>query len=409
MRELNSDDGAVAILVAILTTVLVGCAAFATDLGMAYSNKRELQKGADAAALRGAGLIISSIAYNDTCATVAAAYAANTNNLATNLHTAADAIAAANNGTSQRTGMTVTCSSDNKRVEVSYSNTGSIPSIFAGIWGVNSLNASTTATADLYVATSGVGLRPYAVCATDAASLVAAAASNQKWFGVTYPNATCGNYGGNWYTLNCPEDTNNGTLSTDTANGCLDSVGVIPQYDTSVSPAVPLPPATIDASIVSQCTDTMAGTVDTPQDCMSANPGNVAAQGVINAWDTLLAKPSITVPVFDPTWNTYATNQVAKCRQGNNGCYPVQSLAAVKVCGYLWGGNKSNSDTSTDVPGGVCYGAGAAVAAARAAKGHPQDELWLALTAPLQNTGDSGPGGVAIGGGQNVYATRLIK
>ena len=51
---LHDDDGAVAVIVAILAVVLFGMAAFAVDMGIAYASKRELSVTSDAAALAGA-------------------------------------------------------------------------------------------------------------------------------------------------------------------------------------------------------------------------------------------------------------------------------------------------------------------------------------------------------------------
>lgn len=51
MRRVNDEGGAVAVLVALLMVVLMGFAAIAVDVGALYAERRELQNGADAAAL----------------------------------------------------------------------------------------------------------------------------------------------------------------------------------------------------------------------------------------------------------------------------------------------------------------------------------------------------------------------
>ncbi len=51
MRRLRDDDGAVAILVAFLAVALFGFAVLVVDVGALYSERRQLQNGADAAAL----------------------------------------------------------------------------------------------------------------------------------------------------------------------------------------------------------------------------------------------------------------------------------------------------------------------------------------------------------------------
>jgi len=397
--QLRKDDGAVAIMVAILTIVLVGMAAFATDFGLAYANKRNLQKAADAAALAAAGAVISNLTSpNEGCASVAARFTANTGNLRTTLQTLADSIASQNNNRSTRTGMTVACSADNKRIEVSYSNTGTTPALLGGVFGASNVNASRTATADVFTSPSGFGLRPYALCILDEAALLAAQNTSTKWVKVNYPNAGCGSYGGNWYSLNCPGDGNNGLLDTNTLNGCSTEVGIIPQFD---SAGLALAQSTINASISSQCTSAASRTQVIPADCMLADPGNLASNGITSAWDVLLTKPSITVPVFDPTWNTFADTSVPACKSGgNNGCYPIKAIAAVKVCAYRFQNKKS-----TVAPDSICPGLTQAMVNA----GPNRDALWIALTAPIQNQGTSGPSGGAVGDGSNVLGTRLIQ
>ncbi len=51
MRRLSGDQGLATVTVAISVTVLVGMLAFAVDVGALYAERRELQSGADAAAL----------------------------------------------------------------------------------------------------------------------------------------------------------------------------------------------------------------------------------------------------------------------------------------------------------------------------------------------------------------------
>lgn len=51
MRRLNDDDGAVAVVVAVLMVVAMLFAAVVIDVGAVYSERRQLQNGADAAAL----------------------------------------------------------------------------------------------------------------------------------------------------------------------------------------------------------------------------------------------------------------------------------------------------------------------------------------------------------------------
>jgi len=64
MRALTHDDrGAVAVFVALVLTVLLGVGAIVIDIGALYQERREVQNGADAAALEAAGLC----AEGNTC------------------------------------------------------------------------------------------------------------------------------------------------------------------------------------------------------------------------------------------------------------------------------------------------------------------------------------------------------
>lgn len=296
--------------------------------------------------------------------------------------------------------MTVTCSADNKRVLVGYTNDGTTPSIFGGVFDAGDLTARRTATADVFVRNDGFGLRPYAVCALDRQLLqnASAPASSPKWIKIVYPNPLCGSYGGNWYTTDCPLDGNNGTLADNTRNGCNSSVGILPQRDSAGNP---LPIGTITSSIISECTAAQSGSFVPPNFCLVANPGNVAADPVVSAWDYLMTLDSIAVPVFDPSYNTIATNNVAACRAGNNGCYPVQAIASVKVCAYRWQG-KTPAAVSTSP---LC--AGLSLSTVR--DGPNQDALYLALTGPVQLSGSYGPAPGSVGDGSNVLGTRLVQ
>ena len=63
---------------------------------------------------------------------------------------------------------------------------------------------SRTATAAVGVPSGGYGLRPYFVCISDAQALQATSGSG--YLRIAFPNPSCGNQPGNWYTSDCPED-----------------------------------------------------------------------------------------------------------------------------------------------------------------------------------------------------------
>ena len=429
LRLIHGDDdrGAVAIIVTIMAILLVGMAAFAVDFGVAYANKTSLQKAADAATLAAAGEIIGSASPNDDCAVIASTYAVGTTAL-TNLEATADAIAVQNNPNSQRVGrLGVACSPDRLRVDISYSNTGSVPSVFGGVFGVSQLSASRSAVSDIFAAPSGVGLRPYAICLDQANDLKARIGSAQPWEGIEYPTTACPNYAGNWTLLRCPGQwsPSNRELSDDTLYGCPTEVGVIPQWDTSTTPPTHLdiPSPTVIGAITTQCAATASSTLLTPADCMQPTTGNQMSS-LGSEWATLLSKPHIALPAFNALWNTWAnvTPGVSGCNPtGSNVCYPVAALVSVKVCGFMFGQSNNIASSSNNVdPRGnnpqwgfdntssLCNGVRNDMITNPPTGSN--NKLWLAMTADgLQTTGTSGPSGQGVGFGYGVYGTRLIQ
>jgi hypothetical protein len=345
-RRFVDDSGVTAVVVALLSVVLISFLAFSIDLGIAYTNKRDLQKGADAASLAAAIEIVKNTKPTAKCSHIAGDFS--TGELAS-VTTTAKTIARENQfWDSEMESIGVSCSTDGKRVEVKYVNRGTTPGIFAPLLGISSLNATREATADIFVRTSATGLRPYFLCETDLERITDPNTSLPV-VEVMFPNpdaAACPQLNGNWYTTNCPQTGNNGTLAEDTEFGCRRPIGVL----TPTSPPTPWPtiPAPSPSSspltdeIIARCQDATSGNPqDDPHTCLIANPGNVASNNVENAWKELLKLDSIVLPVFPKSWASFAEANVSACKTGgNNGCYPVSTLVGVKVCAYKWGNNR---------------------------------------------------------------------
>jgi uncharacterized membrane protein len=118
--QLKDDDGAVAVIAALLLVVTVGIAAFTTDFGTAYVSKRQLQSAADAASLAAAQEFGK---YPGTCETVT------TNSTAREaaLRIAEQYATANRAGDRRRTDWQADCSADGRSIEVTYANQGSTP------------------------------------------------------------------------------------------------------------------------------------------------------------------------------------------------------------------------------------------------------------------------------------------
>jgi len=296
----------------------------------------------------------------------------------------------------------VRCSTDNKRVEVLYQAGGTTPRLFGGIFGSGDYATNRTAVADVFVPASGQGLRPYFLCLADLTQLQAVQSSSPGWVRIQYPAqnvAACGDYAGNWYTSDCPMDGNNGTLDENTRDGCLSEVSIIEPSDPSAG--------VTQQDVIAACTG-ISGAV--PAFCLGANPGNVVAQPVVNAWNFLMTLPSIGVPVFDKTWKTWADTSAPDCQTGgvgNNGCYPIKALAGVKVCGYKW--NKKNGvDPEESIAGSPCNGVASDLASLP--KNDNKNYLWFKLVS-VQLTGSSTPSGCGLGDVCDAAArgTRLVE
>lgn len=206
-RAGRDDSGAIAILVALLAVVLIGMAAFAVDLGNAYAVKRKLSVGADSAALSAAtaaskALSVGSATCNTGTGQISPA------SLQTSAQAAARAEAVRVMGQNDLSGnatvpsVTLSCTADDIRVTVSTAQ--SVPTFFAGVFGIADTNPVGSATARAFVPASATGLKPIAAC-TDTVNARYSPPSSSRPFLVFMDNNgnPCGiSSSGNWGILN---------------------------------------------------------------------------------------------------------------------------------------------------------------------------------------------------------------
>lgn len=369
-RAARDERGAVAVMIAILMVVIVGMAAFAVDLGAAYANKRQLSIGADAAALA------ATQSYADQPLESCADLLANT--------PSAQTLALANTYAEDNTpGKTQTtwdprCSSDGTQLLVTYGNSKQINSIFGGIFGVGSLGAERQATALTQVFTSGPGLRPYAMCLSDITPYLGELKPDgTPTFHVSfYPNPNCTTHNaGNWYTIDCPDVTNNGTGNTSQVG----SLAYNTKYGCDSYLSVIEPTVGYSGGYTQQLIDTCDVASPDPHKCLGANPGNLASNNLADAW-TYLQDKEIALPVFMP-------GSIIDTRGGNNWIYPVAGVVGIRVCGYHWA-NNGTSWISTD---SACLGA-YQPSGAQIPKTTPPTKNWLIWRlVNLTLTGNYGP------------------
>ena len=158
-RRARSERGAIAVLTVALTFVMMLTSAFAVDLGMAYTSKRQLQTAADSAVLAAAAVYAK---YPGTCADLVAnaTYRAQA-------QAAADGYRTENRSGSAGTPIAPACNSQGE-LEVGYAATGTTATTFASLVGIDSISDPRSAKALVDVPTSiGYGIRPYALCSAD--------------------------------------------------------------------------------------------------------------------------------------------------------------------------------------------------------------------------------------------------
>jgi len=367
--QVNRDEqGATALLLVFMTIMFLGFAAIAVDAGYGFVSKRNLQNAADAGALSAADYLVSE---SGSCAQVAA-----DTDAVDEAQAIAEQFSEDNRSAKIETGFEVRCSDDNRRIEVWYRNGGTTSTVFAPMIGEGSATAAEReAVASVGVPGSLTGLRPYFVCITDADALRA----SSGWLRVGFPNASCGNQPGNWYTVDCPEDgQGNGTpvIAVNTREGCASEVSVVDLTSAGGDPVLE------KQLLLAACTGSPP--LSAENGCLTGNTGNLSSNPLKLAWDTLLGQ-TITLPVFE--LDTVVGT-------GNNARYPIRAIMGAKVCGYKW---NSKDNISTDPE---CAGV--------SIPGGNQNFLWLKYDS-YQTTGTSKPSTCAVGDPNCDYGLRNVS
>lgn len=412
--RVRSESGATAILVGLLFVALLVIASFTTDFGMAFVSKRQLQTGADAAALAAAAEY--------------AKYPGNCTSLANNVDARADADAAADavfveNQLVRQKNVTgaitsVQCRDGdgdglaNDELEVVFNDEATTQGFLSGedVTTKRLAAASVAAVSSVYK-----GLRPYIICSED---LPPAPYPQEGFVQIDFPDeevkvgeGDCPHPAGNWFTLDCPHngnsDNGNPGLADNTEFGCQAPVAVVADQDHSS-------PQALSDSLLEGCDPQ----VNMDRDCLSANPGQINSELIWSAWESLVGK-SIILPVFcgSPTCDPVAIFSTAtpappsgkgpkaKPGVGDNALYPVHKFAGVKVCGWHWGSKHSGAYSSATGSADPCYGADAT-------PGDANSRYLLLHFTNIVTSGEAGPMPCPLGdpscdtGPRRVYLTR---
>lgn len=328
--EGRDEEGAVAVLVALLAVFLVGISAFTVDLGAAYVSNRNLQKAADAGALAGAQALTQ---FKGSCETVRSNSTA-----VTAAHQVAINVAKLNypdaSWTEDSTRWEVKCDPRLKVLLVSFGNSGTTAARFSGVFGgQRTVTTKRDAEATVDVAPgASEGMRPLALCSAsfDPAYMERSGDFVRIHFpgAGRVPPASCNvNLSGNWWLTDCPGERTGAAGGPDglvhqILNGCPNPVSVIPGQADATTPGqltVVLEDACPEAEQYSET-------------CMSGNPGNITQGQTMTAWTTFMATGESSIfPVFcAPT----SCSAVTAGGNGTNTVFPVYKLVSAYVCGF---------------------------------------------------------------------------
>lgn len=276
-----------------MATLIFVLAAFVVDYGVAFTNKRHLQDGADAAALAGARTVQVKATLTDTCGVITGG------SIAGDASAAAMANVDANGAQGDAAGgqsFSLTCEDDRPVAEVDLGRHNSTR--FATAFGVDEIAVSGVARATVGPAGSAIGLRPFGIC-EDIADEIAANPTTNKTVPIDNADLGCGMASGNWAML----DMNGGSNSTAEAkawieHGFEDEVGV----------------ETDDGTLIE-------GDTGTP------SPGGFEA-----AMNSILGTETV-LPVFSEIQNP----------SGANADFVVTSFIGVRVCGWKFNGQSGST------------------------------------------------------------------
>lgn len=312
LRRVN-ERGAAAILIAIFMVMFTGLLAFVVDYGMAYTNIRSLQSGADAGALAAAREVVNLSSPAATC-TELAGYQSAAESVAKG-YFAANWPAGDTRGATV-TGFSTSCTAS-KQFVVSVTATQSSPALFGGIFGASSYGLTRTAKAVIAPASVAVGIRPFAICDVDARYISHNPTTSYNVVVDNNEHSPCGDAAGNWGWL----DLNSGS------NGTGD-IGKWIEYGY---------PDPVGTSSSTSCT------TSTP-DCIESSPGKRVSLN--DELEKVIGK-EIVFPVFDSVTTS----------GGSNVRYHITGFLSAQICG--WKLNQLYKDTDYASVTNKCYSSSA--------------------------------------------------
>ncbi len=313
MRRLQSrndtERGAVAILMAVCTTILVIVLAFLTDFGLAYANRLALQSGVDAASLAAAQNIAETALPNQTCSSIDASMensAASVVEEYFRLNGTADD-ATVSPGPSGY----IQCDGGALTVNVVAAQTS--PYILGGPFaeaGSDGIHLNVKAGAAVGPAGSVLGIRPFAVCKVDAVALEAAYQVPRNIVLDNHSDRGCGRASGNFGLMDLDGASNGKSELRD---------WIVDGYEVEVT----------------------AGKT------LEGKPGDTGGGALDDEMQTIVGD-DVVLPVFDSVTGN-----------GANARYAISGFISVAVCGFEFGNMKSIGgcfdDSASPAPAGNSY------------------------------------------------------
>lgn len=397
----GDEQGAVAIVVAILLVVLLGISAFAMDFGLAYTYKRQLQTAADAAALAAASIYAEQpgdcLTLRGDSSLEAMALTAGHDVMVDNYRDAYVLVPAPPD-----------CQDD--RLEIEWTVAGSTQTGLGGIFGVDDVDFEVRAAAQVGVP-GGTGERhagsppnspsgralPFLVCSDDLPTPLDLSLTGPvvkiQWQGDQVATDACpteeASGRGDFWAVRCPEESTSGgyLLPAKTASGCDEPVTVVPQ--TAVSgPAL--------------YSELVAGCGSPPihdSDCLNATSGLMdgmppGAPLLPANWAGLLGE-RVFFPVFCGAGTCSPAAFIDTSPPDRDPVYyPVQNLVGVIVCGYDWGDSGAPGALGYDTGNPECSNVNAADLPSA---GDGQEDYILIRPVHIPVAGDLSPRDCALG------------
>ncbi|WP_439936374.1 pilus assembly protein TadG-related protein [Nocardia sp. N13] len=406
----RDESGATMVLVALVTTALLGMLAFTADLGMAYANKRQLQTAADAASLGAAGVFASSQKY--ACAEVLTDKSAAANG------EASTKVIQNTPGTGNASLTTYSATCTTKGIEVTATVGGTSANFFGKVLGRSSdYQVERSATAVVEPSTGGTAVRPLAICSGDLPSPISAGTP----FSIRLPGEGTAPPGscpippnaGNWWTLDCPDEgsddgsvgngNGNSALVEQIRDGCPKPVSIVPnQLDVNGNY---VSPSALNTVLASACPSV---STSAPYQCLGGDPGQPDAGQVENSWKYLIDnRVQALIPVFCAPSQCDHSSVTGT---GTNAVFPVHKFVGVTVCGYHFGKQPNKRYRATLSAPDVCSPASSQL---DQLENNATDESVYLVVVFLnaQTSGSTLPAACAVGGtcDTGVRQVRLVR